>query len=234
VRLQLKEVRQISDKVFDYVFQPDRKFKFIPGQFMEWTLADVPYDARGNRRTFTIASSPTETDIHLGLKFYEPASTYKAELERMQPGDVIYASQLAGNFTLNGNERRKLVFIAGGIGITPFRSMIKYATDKQMQVDITLIYVVGDSSEFAFKSELNEAAQVGVRTVPVVTDLTYSQPGVISAKLSSELIKNEVPDYGERIFYISGPNAMVDAAKEYLRSLGVSSSSIITDHFSGY
>lgn len=106
VRLQLKEIQKISDRVFNYVFQPDRSFNFLPGQYMEWTLAGVPYDSRGNRRTFTIASSPTEPDVHLGLKYYEPASTYKASFHDMKPGDVVYASQLAGDFTLNGKENR--------------------------------------------------------------------------------------------------------------------------------
>jgi ferredoxin-NADP reductase len=93
---------------------PDRQFKFLPGQYMEWTLAGVPFDSRGNRRTLTIASSPTEREVHLGLKYYNPPSMYKYTFSKLKPGDWLYASQIAGNFTLNGNERKKLAFIAGG------------------------------------------------------------------------------------------------------------------------
>jgi ferredoxin-NADP reductase len=234
VQLQLKEINQVSDRVYDYVFQPDRKFKFLPGQYMEWTLAGVPYDSRGNRRTFTIASSPTESDVHLGLKYHEPSSMYKITLHNLKPGDRLYASQLSGNFTLSGNEGRKLVFIAGGIGITPFRSMIKYLTDKNLQSDIVLLYVVSDPNEFAYIREFKEAASAGVRTVPIVTDPAYRAPGTVNAKVSADLIARAVPDYAERIFYISGPNVMVDATREYLQDLNIPNRHIKTDHFSGY
>jgi ferredoxin-NADP reductase len=234
VRLQLKEIQQISDRVYSYVFQPDRRFNFLPGQYMEWTLAHVPYDSRGNRRTFTIASSPTESDVRLGVKFYEPASMYKASFHGMKPGDIVYASQLAGNFTLHGNEGKKLAFIAGGIGITPFRSMVKYMTDENITRDIVLLYVVSDAKEFAYTKELKAAASVGVKTIPVVTDLSYKADGVVTAKLNSKLLSQYVPDFAERTFYISGPNLLVDATKGYLHQLGVRRTQIRTDHFSGY
>jgi ferredoxin-NADP reductase len=234
VRLQLKEVRQVSSRVYDFVFQPDRTFKFRPGQYMEWTLPHIPYDSRGNRRTFTIASSPTEADVHLGIKFYEPASLYKASLMDMKPGSVIYASQLSGNFTLNGHEDKKLAFIAGGIGITPFRSMVKYLTDTQKASDIVLLYVVSDAQEFAYVEELKAAAQIGIKTIPIVTDLSYQSAGVVTTKLDAKALSQLLPDYAERTFYVSGPNAMVDGTKQYLHQLKVPTTRIKTDHFSGY
>jgi ferredoxin-NADP reductase len=234
VRLVLKEIQQLSEHVHNYVFQPEHRFKFLPGQYMEWTLAGVPYDARGNRRTFTIASSPTEDTVQLGLKFYDPASTYKATFDSLEPGSIVFASQLAGNFTLKGNEQKKLVFIAGGIGITPFRSMIKYVTDTNAQVDITLLYVVSDPHEFAYSAEFKDAARVGVKTIPIVTNPKFITDGTVNAKLTPDLIRQLIPDHSERIFYISGPNAMVDACKQYLHQLGIRRTRIRTDHFSGY
>jgi ferredoxin-NADP reductase/Na+-translocating ferredoxin:NAD+ oxidoreductase RnfD subunit len=234
VRLELQEIQKISDRVYNYVFQPDRHFNFLPGQYMEWTLADVPYDSRGNRRTFTIASSPTETQVHLGLKYYEPASTYKAAFHALQPGDVVYASQLAGNFTLKENGRDKLAFIAGGIGITPFRSMIKYLTDKNVASDVILLYVVNNPDEFAYLRQFNEAQAGGIRMIPIVTNLSYNSPNFVTSKLDAELIAKLIPDYDERLFYISGTNVLVDASKVYLESLSVPKRKIKTDHFSGY
>jgi ferredoxin-NADP reductase/Na+-translocating ferredoxin:NAD+ oxidoreductase RnfD subunit len=234
VRLELKEIQKISDRVYNYVFQPDRSFSFLPGQYMEWTLAGVPYDSRGNRRTFTIASSPTESEVHLGLKYYEPASTYKATFQAMKPGDVVYASQLAGNFTIKGKEKQKLAFIAGGIGITPFRSMSKYLTDKNIASDIVLLYVVNDPREFAYFEQFKAARAIGVKTIPIVTNPSYNSPNFITSKLNAELLAKVVPDYAEREFYISGPNVLVDASKDYLKALGVHNKKINTDHFSGY
>jgi ferredoxin-NADP reductase/Na+-translocating ferredoxin:NAD+ oxidoreductase RnfD subunit len=234
VRLRLKEIQKISDRVYTYVFQPDHRLAFQPGQYMEWTLADVPYDSRGNRRTFTIASSPTEEEEHLGIKYYEPASTFKAAFMGMKPGDMVYGSQLAGNFTLQGHEHKKLAFIAGGIGITPFRSMLKYLTDKNIQSNAVLIYVVSDPHEFAYIQQLEEASAVGVKVIRVVTDLAYQAQGVVTTKITADSLARLLPDYAERTFYISGPNAMVDGTKGYLRELGVARRHIKTDHFSGY
>lgn len=234
VRLELAEVQKISDRVYNYIFKPEHRFEFIPGQYMEWTLGDVAYDARGNRRTFTIASSPSEPEVQLGLKYYEPASMYKAAFQQLEPGDHVYASQLAGNFTIKGHEDKPLAFIAGGIGITPFRSMVKYLTDTEQEVDIVLLYVVSTPKEFVYIQELLAGKAVGIRTIPVVTDLSYKASNVVTAKLSAETIEKLIPDFDERTFYISGPNTMVDGSKQYLRLLGVPRSHIKTDHFSGY
>lgn len=234
VRLELKEIQRVSERVYNYIFIPERQFKFLPGQYMEWTLAGVPYDSRGNRRSFTIASSPTESTIQLGMKYYEPASTYKGKFEKLRPGDVLYGSQLAGSFTLAGNEQKKLAFVAGGIGITPFRSMIKYLSDNNQAADIVLLYEVSDPREFAYTRVLKDARRIGIKTIPIVTNPKHQSSATVNAKISAELLSQLVPDYAERLFYISGPNAMVDAHKRYLRHLGVYDHRIRTDHFSGY
>jgi ferredoxin-NADP reductase len=234
VRLHLKEIQKISDRVYNYVFQPERRFAFLPGQYMEWTLDGVPYDARGNRRTFTIASSPTEAEVHLGLKYYEPASQYKAAFERLRPGDSVYASQLAGNFTINGREKQKLVFIAGGIGITPFRSMVKYLIDQNQSVDILLLYAVGDPREFAYLEQFKAAREVGVRFVPIVTNPAHTSADFLTSRIDADLLVRLVPDHAERTFYVSGPDTMVDGVRSQLKQMGVPGRRIKTDHFAGY
>lgn len=234
VRMQLKEIQKISDRVYNYVLQPDRHFNFIPGQYMEWTLADVSYDSRGNRRTLTIASSPTEDEVHLGIKYFEAASQWKSSFYQMQPGDTIYASQLAGNFTMKGHETEKLAFVAGGIGITPFRSMIKYLTDKNVQSDIVLLYIVSDPTEFAYVQELNAARTVGIKTIPVVTNLDYHADNVVTTKINATSLPQLIPDFAERTFFVSGSSNMVDGTKSHLHRMGVPSRHIRTDHFTGY
>lgn len=234
IRLRLTSIQQISDRVYNYVFMPDRQFSFMPGQYMELTLADVPYDSRGNRRTFTLASSPTEAEVQIGMKYHEPASMWKSTFSRLRLGDVVYASQLAGNFTIQGHERQKLVFVAGGIGITPFRSMIKYLTDTSTKVDIVLLYTVPTANEFAYVREFKQSAAIGVRSVPIVTRADAPLEGVETGRLDAAMLTRLVPDYAKRTFYISGPNAMVDGTKHMLRSLGLKRAQIKTDHFSGY
>jgi ferredoxin-NADP reductase/Na+-translocating ferredoxin:NAD+ oxidoreductase RnfD subunit len=234
VRLTLREIQPVSEYVYNYIFAPDHPLRFLPGQYMEWTLAGVPYDSRGNRRTFTIASSPTEPSVQVGLKYYQPASMYKATFARLEPGDIVYGSQPAGNFTMQGLEREKLAFVAGGIGVTPFRSMIKYLADTQARGDIILLYVVSDEHEFAYAQELKAAEAVGVRTIPIVTRAGYQHPAVTTAKLSADLVARLVPDHAERRFFISGPPLLVDATRGYLDDLGIARTRIRTDHFAGY
>jgi ferredoxin-NADP reductase len=220
VRLELARINHISDRVADYVFRPSRPLPFTAGQYMEWTLPGVPFDSRGNRRSFTIASSPNEPEVHLGVKFYDPSSAFKARLGKMQPGDAIYGGQIRGDFTLQGNQNKKLAWIAGGIGITPFRSMAQSMIDQKLQADIVLLYVVSDKSELAYDDIFAAARQHGLQVVPLAT------------RLDAATIADTVPDYKDRLFYISGPSAMVDATQAQLSSLGVHQ--IKTDHFAGY
>ena len=234
VELRLKEIQKISDRVMNYVFIPTKRFNFIAGQYMEWTLDHVGLDFRGNRRSFTLASSPTEETVQLGVKFYNPSSTFKYALSNMKQGDSIYASQLAGNFILRGNERKKLVFIAGGIGVTPFRSMVKYVTDKQINADIIVLYAVSDPAEFAYLEEFKQAEKYGVRLARIVTTPKTVEDEYVHSQVNAGLISTLIPDYNDRFFYISGPNAMVDAIHSELRTIGVSRTHIKKDHFSGY
>lgn len=127
--LTLKEKIRQSHDVYDFIFTPDKPIKFTPGQYMEWTLEHPKTDDRGNRRYLSLASSPTEKDIRIGVKFADPPSSYKRNLFNFGPHQKIVASQLIGDFVMPEDPNRKLVFVAGGIGITPFRSMIKYLID---------------------------------------------------------------------------------------------------------
>ena len=222
VRLKLKEKLKISTQLYDYIFTPERPLTFTPGQYMEWTLPHKHTDGRGNRRTFTIASSPTESDIHMGVKFYQPSSSFKRSLMAMNPGDKLVAGQIAGDFVLPTDQTQKLVFIAGGIGITPFRSMVKYLTDVKQHRDIILLYMVNKAEELAYKDILRQSKAASVVTVPL-----------IAAALSAELLQKYVPDYMERDYYISGPNGLVESYNDILRTAGFRGR-IITDYFSGY
>jgi len=126
------------------------------------------------------------------------------------------------------------VFLSGGIGITPFRSMIKYLTDQNLASDAILLYVVSDPREFAYSQVLNDARRIGIRTVSIVTKTDRELPGVVIGKLSPQLIAHLIPDFAGRLFYVSGPNTMVDATKQHLRTLDIEDDHIKTDHFSGY
>lgn len=235
ITMRLLRVDKVSQNVMSFVFLPKRSFAFKAGQYMEWTLPGVKFDARGNRRMFTIASAPTEEEVIIGVKLYEPSSAYKQHLSTMRPGDVIHASQLTGSFTMPQDTSKKLAFIAGGIGITPFRSMIKTLIDSNELRDVVLIYAVSREDEISYLEIFREARAMGMQVNFVMTnpsenpvqDITY-------APLNRVTIEHLVPDIHERQYFVSGPNTMVDGVKRSLKEIGVASGSIKTDHFSGY
>ncbi len=227
-KLRLREIQHISDSVANYIFESLRRLAFQPGQYMEWTLPGVGYNSRGNRRSFTIASSPTESTIQMGVKFYQPSSLYKQKLRAMKPGDTIVAGQVCGDFTLPRDPSRKVAMIAGGIGITPFRSMIQHQIDTQSNRDIVLLYSARAEADLAYRDVFNQAKAHNVRSY-----FQASGSGQDRAT-TPEQLRKIIPDYAERVFYISGPPAMVESSHHSLRQLGVAAHNIETDAFFGY
>lgn len=227
-RLTLSRIEEISTRVHTYVFTPDRPVMFAAGQYMEVTLVGVPDDGRGNRRSFTIASSPTEQDIRIGVKYYDPSSTFKSAFSQLRQGDSLYAGQVAGSFTLPG-PRQKLALIAGGIGITPFRSMVKQIIDEGRQADIVVLYAAASADELAYREVFEAAAVNGVRLEVFVPDA-----GATGERLTPATIAAAIPDHGERTFMVSGSEAMVRGVRRYLREIGVRRTRIRTDRFTGY
>src|SRR5665213_3089003 len=136
----LRQKVKIAADTVDFIFNPGQKFAYEPGQYLEWTLQHEKTDSRGSRRYFTLASSPTEPDLIIGVKFYEDGSSFKKALLDASADTFIVASQLAGDFVMPKDPTKQLVFIAGGIGVTPFRSMVKYLLDKNDTRKVTLLY----------------------------------------------------------------------------------------------
>lgn len=233
--LTLQEKIRLSQDVVEFVFAPERPLAFAPGQYMEWTLAHARPDSRSIRRYFTIASSPTEQVIRLGVKFYAPGSSFKEKLYAMQLREQIVASQLAGDFTLPRNQAKKLAFIAGGIGITPFRSMIKYLLDTGDKRTITILYSVRTPQDVAYRDLLDRAErELGIKVVYILSGASVPRQAGTTRILDAGVIMQEVPDYQNRTFYISGPQGMVASFKDMLLGMGVHRMSIRTDYFPGF
>ncbi len=234
--LKLKEKKEVAQDTYDFVFENPNPFNFRPGKYMEWTLDHQKIDSRGNRRYFTVASSPTEKELRLGIKFYPNGSTFKKQLLSMNENDIIVASQIAGDFTLPNKKNKKLVFIAGGIGITPFRSMIKYLMDKKEKRDIVLLYSNRTPADVTYKNLLDQAIkELGIKVIYTVTDKI--PPGIWQGKtgyIDNKMITQEIPDYKERYFYLSGTHGMVSTFDNTLQEMGINKSHIKKDFFPGF
>ncbi len=233
----LKQKIKIASNTADFVFSPGRALAYEPGQYMEWTLPHKKYDARGIRRYFTLASSPTEHDIRIGVKFYEKGSTFKSALLDSDEYSPFVATEVSGDFVMPKDTSQKLLFIAGGIGITPFRSMIKYLIDSKQARDIILLYSARTQSDLVYQEVFNQASrELGIKVRYVVTNQQIAQPtiGLQAGRIDAKLLEKETPDITDRLCYISGTHLMVKDMKTQLLSLGVASKNIKTDYFPGY
>lgn len=222
--MRLRSIERLSANVYEFVFRPNQRLAFAAGQYLEWTLPHARPDAGGNRRYLTIASSPTEPDIRIGVRIDKHPSSFKRALLSMKGNSTMVATSLSGDFTLPKNPKRKLLFIAGGVGITPFTSMLRYLHATKKRRDIVLIYAASREEDLAYRELVEEASrEIGLRVIYLV-----------GQRMNAEAVRKYIPDVAERQAFISGPDAMVASYQELLTDAGVSVRDIKTDYFTGF
>jgi ferredoxin-NADP reductase len=210
LELALVNRKQEAKDIYSYIFGGKKNLSFRPGQYLEWTLPIAKTDSRGNRRYFTISSSPTEDNLVFTVKQPTPRSSFKTGLDHLKQGDKILAYQLEGSFVLPKDKNQRLAFIAGGIGVTPFRSITKYLIDSKQNRDIVLLYSANNAREFAFTNLFDKAKEAGVAAYYAVS-------------------ANPPANWD-----ISGPYGFVTSVRESLLKMGLPESKIVTDYFPGY
>ncbi|MBI2579224.1 MAG: FAD-dependent oxidoreductase [Candidatus Aenigmarchaeota archaeon] len=224
----LESRKEAADTMAIKFEKPQIDYK--PGQYM---LYELPVqDPEGPTRSFSLASSPTESFLMLTTKL--TGSVFKSKLAQMKKGDTINASGPSGRFVLQDSPKH--LFIAGGIGITPFRSMIKYAVDTELQEKITLLYSNKVPEEIAFFDELDKWQNQNrfLRVVHTITKPEESEEqwnGRVG-RIDAALIKEHLD--AETIVYVCGPPGMVDAMVAVLKDIGVPEKRIKAERFEGY
>jgi ferredoxin-NADP reductase len=230
--IKLKERRQLTPTTDEYVFESKRPLNFEAGQFIEMTLPHPRKDWRGIRRSFSVTSVPGTTELAIGVKFYEPSSSFKQALRKLQPGAELTATGISGDFTLPKDQTQPLLFVAGGIGITPFISHLQYLQQTGQRRNITLIYAVTNPDELAYSDVLHYAeckvVVVCKESLSLPKGWRHSKQTAVTADVFSELDD----DVTVRQAFISGPPGMVRSTRTELRRLGVAH--IKTDYFTGY
>jgi ferredoxin-NADP reductase len=227
---------KVADSTYDFIFSASEKLRFKAGQYLEWTLGHPKTDSRGNRRYFTVASAPTIDKVRLGVRFYPNGSTFKNALLALENGSTVMAGGLAGEFTLPKNSNKKLAFLAGGIGITPFRSMVEELAKQNEKRNIILLYSNRTQNDIAYKDFFDEIGpKIGLQTIHTLSDeLHDSSWAGLRGMVTKDILIKEIPDYKERYFYISGTHGMVKAFEAMLKGLGISKNKIKVDFFPGY
>lgn len=226
MQLRIRDRKVISSDYISFIFDKPDNFLFYPGQYISLILPITETEWRGNTRDFTIASSPTED--YLMITFKKGITRYKHYLESLTPGDTIEISHPAGTFTLD--ETEPAIFIAGGIGITPFRSMIKYVVDNNLSTPITLLYS-HSGHQFPFQEEFNKwRKQINLTTHYIDT--------LHQSRLNHTSLPSFIPHYSSQdtpIFYLAGSSEMIKDIHNILEEkLTIDPINIRVDSFDGY
>lgn len=222
MKITLARVFHHSPHVVSYSFVPERPIRYIAGQFVEITIHHNDPDKRGIRRWFTLSSSPTEKYLTITTKHSKSSpSSFKKNLLHLSIGDAVECSEAMGDFVLPKSDTIPLLLIAGGIGITPFRSMIKWLVDSGQSRTIQIVYSAHTMDELVFKDILNQ---------PFIELFPYTE----EEKLTAEKIDSLCRGISEKQIYIAGPEPMAEALSKGFKDLGSSRHQIVTDYFPGY
>lgn len=243
MKLKFIKKEEIAKDTKAFFFQSENNVNYLPGQFFYFTIPQHFFekvDPKGPTRHFTLFLSPTEEKIIAFATRMRKESIYKNTLDKLKPNDIIEGYGPEGTFILDESEKGPHILLAGGIGITPFRSMIKYAIDKNLNEEIYLIYSNSTPEEAAFKDELLRWTNT-YKNIKVYLTITKPEEskerwngftGRIDEKLIKSLIDASILNKGT--FWISGPPAMVDAIEETLISLNIPLGKVRTEKFTGY
>ncbi|MDB5164100.1 MAG: hypothetical protein JWS12_718 [Candidatus Saccharibacteria bacterium] len=221
----------IGKNIHRFWFRPPPTIDYIAGQFIELHLPHPNPDERGIKHWFTLSSSPTEELLFITTKFTpEKSSTFKLTLKDLRPGTKVTMVEPEGDFVLPNDANQALIFVAGGIGITPYRSMIKWLQDTQQKRAIQLLYAVNDLDQAVF---LDLFKEYGVDLTTIVKQPPADYVGE-TGSLDAKRILGLIGELNNKLVYVSGPEPMVEQFNDDLQALGVPPSQLKTDFFPNY
>ena len=225
MKLVLAAKRAETEGVTSFVFRSATPLKWQAGQFLLYSLPHAGADERGTTRYFTIASAPFEGRVMLTTRFAtERSSTFKHALRELPVGATVEVAEPDGDFLIS-DPGDKHVFIAGGIGITPFRAILLDLDHRGLPINATLLYA-NRTPDFVYKAEMDRLAS---RHLGFVVRYLVSPERVTTSS-----IRAVAPDLAKPIFHISGPEPFVEAVGSMLSGLGVPDAHVKRDYFPGY
>lgn len=223
MKLYLKDKTEIQPGVYTFEFRADQQLSWQAGQYMHYILKHPNPDDRADDRFFTISSAPYEGKVQLTTrKAMENGSTFKQALFSLNKDDPIESDGPKGKFVWREGDFEH-VLVSGGIGITPFRSMLLQLDHDHRPINADLLYSNRDN-QLIFWAELES--------------LSARHPDLRLHKyIGQEITKEDLAEYAKKpnaVFYLSGPKALVESFVSQLQSLGITEENIMTDKFPGY
>lgn len=231
MRVKLERTEDIAQNMRTFWFSTDPLPRYTAGQFIELVLPHENTDERGNKRYFSLSSSPSEKLLAVTTKFAtDKSSSFKKALRSLTPGSEVTMIPPMGDFVLPKNKKTPLLFIAAGIGVTPMRSMVKWLVDSDQNREIRMMWGVNSLEEAPFYELFKGYVSK--------MDLFVSNPSANwkgrKGQINTEAIIGLSENLNENLIYLSGPEPMVEAIDKGLKASGINPKQIISDYFSGY
>jgi len=226
----VKEIIPRTYNVRSFRFPRPEALSYKPGQFL---FVTIKANGKELSKHFSISSSPTEK-MHIEFTKKLSESEFSTALKALKEGDWARIDAPYGKFTFEG-EHERIGLLGGGIGITPFISICRYCTDKRLKTKITLLYGNRSERDIAFKKELEtmQAQNKNLKAVFILNEASSEWKGATGI-INEELVKKEIPDYKETVFYTCGPPAMVEAMEKLVENLDLPKTQLNREYFTGY
>jgi len=233
----LRSKKEIADGTIAFYFEKPVGFIFKAGQFGDFTLINpVETDTEGNTRGFSLASAPYEADLMIATRMRDTA--FKRVLRAMEIGTEVLLDAPYGSFTLHNNPKTQAVFLTGGIGVTPVRSIVLQAAHDNLTHRVLLFDSNRKPEDAAFLNELVEAQEnnLNYRFIGTMTEMEKSgmKWNGETGYITKAMLEKYVGDLTLPIYYLAGPASMVTAMRKTLNEAGVDDDNIRTEEFSGY
>jgi len=235
--IRLIEHVEVAENTMAFRFEKPAGWTFRAGQSLDMTLTDPSEtDAEGNTRTFSIASAPHEPALMVATRMRN--SAFKRVLKTLPAGSEVRVEGPSGDFTLHNNATRAAVILAGGIGITPFRSMVFDAAERRLPHRIFLFYSNRRPEDAAFLEELEslQRKNPSYRLIATMTEMENSQRSWTgeTGSVNPEMFARHVTGATNPIYYVAGPPSMVDGLRTMLTESGIDADDIRSEEFPGY
>lgn len=233
-QITLIDKREIAENTMSFIFDiKDIDYEFTAGQYAHFSLIETfSEDKKNHSRPLSIASSPNNKS-ELMIAARTGSSDFIKNLINTPVGSKVFVSKPSGELKLHHDKESHSVFIAGGIGITPVRSIIEYATQENLQHRISLFYTNKTESQTAFADDFDKWLSVNknFKFIPVIDDTTNTKRKYESGPLDKNLLLKYLGNLNQKYFYVTGPPQMVEAVNSILLNEGVVEEKIITEKF---
>lgn len=236
MRARLIAVEHVAEATASFAFELDSPMAFEPGQTCDITLAAPKHrDDKGTARTFSIASSPADQP-RLLFATRLTGSAFKRSLVEAEPGTEVDVDGPYGSLTLHKNTARPAVLMAGGIGITPFRSIVKHVAEARLPHRVTLCYSNRNAGSSAFIADLERWASENPNftLLATITEPDGRPWSHETGLMDADFLRPRLKDAANAVYYIAGPPGFVTGMRGALDALGADPDAIRTEEFAGY